>query len=170
MEIIRSVLTEELYLSCVEELKQKFEQPTWVSSLMTWDDRIKVGITGSCLTAWVSESIKEKIYQEIKKYLPNSDIEKIRCRYYIWQYNSGISWHNDGMYKFAGTIYLNDEWHVNDGGLFVWLDKTLDELRVIIPQQNTMVLNTKKEGHLVTPVSSTAQNFRYTIQVWGEEK
>jgi hypothetical protein len=31
------------------------------------------------------------------------------------------------------------------------------------------VLNTKKEAHLVTPVSPTTKNFRYTIQIWGEE-
>ena len=115
----------------------------------------------------VTTPVKENnndIIEEILPHVPN-DIKKISTSYHIWQPNSGIAIHDDGSYRFGATIYLNPEWHPNYGGWFIWRDKDIDEWKVILPIENTMVVNIDKEEHLVTPV--TQNQFRVTVQIWG---
>ena len=75
--------------------------------------------------------------------------------------------HTDQKYKFGATLYLNDEWFVNSGGLFVWEDSETGKEKVHVPTRNVLVLNTKHEEHMVTPVTVETFDFRYTIQMWG---
>ena len=65
-------------------------------------------------------------------------------------------------------MYLNEEWHVNFGGLFVWQPKDEDTMRAIIPEENMLVINDNAETHMVTPVSMEATQYRVTLQIWGK--
>ena len=80
--------------------------------------------------------------------------------------NPNFDYHNDFAYRFGATIYLNNEWHINQGGLFVY--KQNNEHKVYVPEFNSMVLNDDKSWHLVTPVSVYAGKFRTTLQIWGK--
>ncbi len=118
MRIINEALNEELFQKCKEELKSKFKERCWSSSLVTWQPQLKQGICGSCMVANVSDELGELIHEEIRPYLPEH--ETIRCNFHLWQPLSGIAEHNDGHRNFGATIYLNEEWPPNAGGWFVW--------------------------------------------------
>ena len=121
MRIINEALNEELFQKCKEELKSKFKERCWSSSLVTWQPQLKQGISGSCMVANVSDELGELIHEEIRPYLPEHEI--IRCNFHLWQPLSGIAEHNDGHRNFGATIYLNEEWPPNAGGWFIWEDE-----------------------------------------------
>tara|TARA_B100000131_G_scaffold260644_1_gene256540 strand:+ start:118 stop:621 length:504 start_codon:yes stop_codon:yes gene_type:complete len=166
MRVIDNVLSDDLISRCREEVDIKISnnEMCWASSSLLWSEKVREGVTGSCLASLTSEEINESIIEEILPHVPD-DVKQISTRYYIWQPNSGIAIHDDGSYRFGATIYLNPEWHPNYGGWFIWRDKDIDEWKVILPIENTMVVNIDKEEHLVTPV--TQNQFRVTVQIWG---
>jgi len=91
--------------------------------------------------------------------------ERLVFQYYVWKQNAAISLHKDSAYKFGATIYLNENWDIDCGGLFLWQHGS--ELKGFCPEYNSMVLNNSGEAHLVTPVNPLSPVHRYTIQVWG---
>ena len=165
MQIIKNALSEELYDALVEELKSQLHNQVWGSSTILWQEELKRGISGTTLTCKVSDVLSNQIFRELKDYIPN--LSKSVCQFYVWQHNAGISRHDDGNHMFGATIYLNEYWDINDGGFFIWNDKNTNELKVLSPEKNMMVLNLNTEYHLVTPVLPCAGDFRYTIQIWG---
>ena len=171
MRIINESLNEELFQKCKEELKSKFKERCWSSSLVTWQPQLKQGISGSCMVANVSDELGELIHEEIRPYLPEH--ETIRCNFHLWQPLSGIAEHNDGHRNFGATIYLNDEWPANAGGWFVWEDEETKQSgihKALIPTRNMMVLNDNHEKHWVTSIAATPPDNRCSIQIWCFDK
>ena len=171
MRIINEALNEELFQKCKEELKSKFKERCWASSLVTWQPQLKQGISGSCMVANVSDELGELIHEEIRPYLPKHEI--IRCNFHLWQPLSGIAEHNDGHRNFGATIYLNEEWPPNAGGWFVWEDEETRQsgiYKAIIPTRNMMVLNDNHEKHWVTSIAATPPDNRCSIQIWCFDK
>jgi len=164
MKIYNDVLTQDILEECYHELWEKRRLNCWRSSLLTWPQDVLVNVTGNCLSTSVSDDLTLQLENSLKNILPPYD--RLGMTFHIWQSNSGISSHNDSNYKFGATVYLNVDWHVNDGGLFVWVDGKTFELKVYLPSYNTLVLNDEKEDHLVTPVTKNSSN-RYTIQIFG---
>ena len=170
MKIIKNVLSEDLYNDIISELKSFVHKQVWASSILNWDDDLKVGLPGSCLSSVISHEITERLEKEISPHLPEYD--ELMCQYYVWQQLSGISWHDDtdNCKKFGATIYLNQEWHPNYGGLFIWFNKgsNVDDVHnVICPSKNTMIVNDSGEYHMVTPVNTDIPDLRCTIQIWA---
>ena len=171
MRIINEALNEELFQKCKEELKNKFKERCWASSLVTWQPQLKQGICGSCMVANVSDELGELIHEEIRPYLPEH--ETIRCNFHLWQPLSGIAEHNDGHRNFGATIYLNEEWPPNAGGWFVWEDEETRQSgihKALIPTRNMMVLNDNHEKHWVTSIAATPPDNRCSIQIWCFDK
>tara|TARA_Y100001968_G_C19275493_1_gene676520 strand:- start:366 stop:971 length:606 start_codon:yes stop_codon:yes gene_type:complete len=171
VRIINEALNEELFQKCKEELKSKFKERCWSSSLVTWQPQLKQGISGSCMVANVSEELGELIHEEIRAYLPEH--ETIRCNFHLWQPLSGIAEHNDGHRKFGATIYLNEEWPPNAGGWFIWEDEETRQsgiYKTIVPTRNMLVLNDNHEKHWVTSIAATPPDNRCSIQIWCFDK
>ena len=164
MILIEDSITNELYHNCVKELNEKKDQDCWRSSSVTWGSAVKQGIVGSCIITPVSDTIHHSLEKELKLYLPKYD--ELLFQYYIWQPQSGISWHNDKESNrlFGATLYLNDEWHPDNGGWFNWEDN--DGYHAILPKKKFLVINNNYQHHCVTPVSL---DFRCTIQIWGKK-
>lgn len=180
MKIIKNSLSSELSQLCFEKINELKSEFVWSSSTIRWSENIKVGITGSCLSTPVDEKLQDQILQEISEYLPDTSKE-ILTMFYIWQPNSGMSRHLDSSYKFAATIYLNNYWNIEWGGNFLYYKKPnidwntpeedymydYENWSIIVPEHKTMILNTDKLLHMVTPISPFCPELRYTIQVFG---
>jgi hypothetical protein len=181
MNIFKNAIDEQFSRYCLDYIKKIENCPVWTSSTLHWPEGIKNGITGSCVTTIAEDDLKNEVLTRISKYLPENanGITVMLC---IWQQYSGLSTHTDSGYNFASTIYLNDSWNIDWGGIFLYYDKDVDwnsfctyesimkdseNWKVIIPECGTMVLNTDEKMHLVTPMSPLSPNFRYTIQIWG---
>jgi len=177
MKIIKNVLSESLFSRCKVECNNKLRQDQWASSTIIWPKGLKEGVDGSTMATSTSLEIRDEIENELKPHLPPFP-NGLMTQYYIWQPNSGIAMHNDEGKRFGATIYLNDTWHPNSGGWFIWKDnpeefpikgeyEVSDEWNTYLPQRNCMVLNDNKEFHLVTRVAGDGLAIRITMQIWG---
>ena len=162
MILIEDSITNDLYQNCVKELNEKLSEHCWKSSSLNWGSDVKQGVDGSCIITPVSDTIHNLLEQELKSSLPKH--RELEFNYYIWQPQSGISWHNDKApnRSFGASLYLNEEWYPNNGGWFIWEDE--EGHHTILPKKKFLVINNNYQHHCVTPVSL---GFRCTIQIWG---
>jgi len=180
MKIIKNVLSDDLAKLCLNEIVKLQDDSVWSSSKFYWPESIQIGISGSCLVTKADENIKNQILEQIQSYFPKTS-DDFSVMFYIWQPCSGMSKHLDSAYKFAATIYLNPYWNIEWGGNFLYYNKTNidwntpeneymydhDNWKLIVPEYRTMVINTDKMLHMVTPISSFVPELRYTIQIFA---
>tara|TARA_B100001093_G_scaffold64719_1_gene54641 strand:- start:181 stop:675 length:495 start_codon:yes stop_codon:yes gene_type:complete len=162
MILIEDSITNDLYQNCAKELDEKLYEHCWKSSSLNWLSDVKKGVDGSCIITPVSDTIKHLLEQELKSSLPK--YRELEFNYYIWQHHAGISWHNDIAHDraFGATLYLNDQWHPDNGGWFIWEDD--NGYHTILPKKKFLIISDNYQHHCVTPV---AMGFRCTIQIWG---
>ena len=155
------VLTEEVLLDCENFLEDSLGENVWAVSELFWDDSLKVGDTGVVTMTNLPAELRHSVLRCIDSYvLPYAEAE---VQLYVWHKNSGISMHDDNG-RYGCTIYLNKEWDINWGGIFIWNDG--EELKALNPTYNMMVLNAENEDHMVTTVSPYSDDFRYSLQIW----
>ena len=176
MKIIKNILPKQLLNACIDDFKSELGNDCWSSSNFSWAPFLKQGIHGSTMGTNVPKRFSDAIAEHLKPHAP--EFNKLTCRYNIWQPGSGIGVHSDDHHIFGATIYLNDNWHPNAGGWFVWMDHSdlnleddpnkTDVFRAVLPEKNMLVLNDMQESHLVTTVAHDVPEFRFTIQIWGD--
>ena len=164
MILIEDSITDDLYQKCVKELNEKLSDNCWRSSSLNWGSDVKQGVNGSCIVTPVSDIINHLLEKELKPSLPK--YRELELNYYIWQPQSGISWHTDEVSDrlFGATLYLNEDWHPDFGGWFIW--KENNNYHTILPKKKFLIINDNYQHHCVTPVST---GFRCTIQIWGKK-
>lgn len=86
---------------------------------------------------------------------------------YAWFPLSYIPWHNDGHVTCAATIFLNEEWDPNWGGLFLYRQDDTGEIRAIAPSFNSGIRNTNQVSHATSIVALDAPEPRFTIQIFA---
>lgn len=88
---------------------------------------------------------------------------------FAWTRLSYIPWHNDSKKEQALTIYLNDRWDPDWGGLFLYRDEH-DQIRGFAPRFNCGLRNSSNIEHATTPVTLDAPEPRFTVQLFCELK
>lgn len=88
---------------------------------------------------------------------------------FAWTRLSYIPWHNDSKKEQALTIYLNDHWEPDWGGLFLYKDEH-GEIRGFPPRYNCGLRNSSHVEHATTPVTLDAPEPRFTVQLFCEFK
>jgi len=168
MKLFKDFLLEDDFKICYDDLLKKLSSESWNYTKMTWTSLdVTRGITGSVLSSSVSQKVFDLLIEKFSKILDISSFEKIGMMYYVWQPYSGLALHDDHCFQMASTIYLNQDWHVDYGGIFLWKESKEDEIyKAIPPIKNMMILNDQLQDHMVTPISPLAPNLRTTIQVW----
>ena len=84
---------------------------------------------------------------------------------YAWSRLSYIPWHNDAMHELAITVYLNDTWDQDWGGVFLYKDETAG-IRGYAPKFNTCVKNAGHVLHSTTMITTDAGAPRLTLQLF----
>jgi hypothetical protein len=84
---------------------------------------------------------------------------------FAWTRLSYIPWHDHRSKDVAITIYLNEDWPPDWGGIFLYLDGD-SEIRGRFPMFNTALKNNANLMHATTPVSLDAAEPRFTIQLF----
>ena len=163
-----NVLSKTLLQLVKSERERIQKDNVWRVSQLFWDEKILDNVISSCVSAKVSEQLTKLIVLEIKDKLP--EFNDLLIQHYVWLPGSGISTHRDRGYNFGATIYLNENWNINCGGIFLWRSDTNSEYTALSPTYNSMIVNTQSEEHLVTPVSFKTNEFRYTLQIWSDRK
>lgn len=146
-----------------QDRESKYDSRSWNVSPLFWKQNILHGVTGVCASCLASDDVADLILSELNSYFPYCD--EYIIQHYVWLENSSISMHDDRGYKFGATLYLNDEWNMSYGGIFIYEDG--DEYKAVCPEKNMLVVNTNQTRHMVTAVSPIAPEHRYTVQIWG---
>ena len=81
---------------------------------------------------------------------------------YYWTSGSYIPWHEDDHVSSAGTLYLNESWDLNWGGLYNCIIK--EKIETITPTYNLLVEQFNRMPHSTTPTTDFAP-IRTTIQM-----
>jgi hypothetical protein len=98
-------------------------------------------------------------------------------RYHVCKAPYHSVWHLDGLYKEANildfigiTLFLNEQWNPNDGGLFVYKDNKDDTKgKFIEPKGNRIIINYNDLLHAVTSITNT-KIIRYSLQMFINKK
>jgi len=171
-----NVLDEDLIKNVMDYFKSIMGADVWGSSI-GWDQNLSL-ISSNTLTHRISnKTLEKKIKNSIETAL-NVDFEKEELTFvpsiYVWGGGSYITWHPDECYPYNGTIYLNEEWDSNDGGVFLYKESQTKEIKGIEPIYNSMVVNSATEEdhhnvHCVTCIVPGTIKKRVTIQ-WRTNK
>lgn len=163
VDIHRQVLDQQTLTRCVNEMNE-LTNSKWYCSAMVWPDLLRRGQTGLITHTPVSRELAAAIKKQVAPYMPEH--KDLDMHHYLWHKYSGISMHDDPGHLFGATLYLNKNWDINYGGIFIWRDVD-GSLHAVSPEYNTMVVNSKKRYHMVSMVSPLANEYRQTIQIWG---
>ena len=166
MKLFNNVLSKDLLSDIRSEVSEKHGTEEWKASF-AWQPELTKGFFTNCLCTHIHGKMRERILKEIQPLIP--ECKEYILQYYIWQQLSGIAVHDDHNKVFGATIYLNDTWEPENGGIFLYKDKEKSgpEWTALLPEHNAMVMNDNEEPHMVTPVSPYSTDLRYTIQIWG---
>lgn len=168
MKIVKNFLDEKLIFNIGEYIKSSNKSKGWYSNSI-WDDNI-VKNSGLVTILPISD-----FYEELKNSFINYDKKfenySFIFQYYKWHRGSYIPWHDDNHHDIGATIYLNEEWDVEDGGIFFYLETdSTEDLKCIYPKYNTLIINDSNQYHHVSLINYHAKIERKTIQIWIDKK
>ena len=166
-----SILTYDNFLdpNLIREINEyTFKQnrkPNWTTS-HRWTNDVK-RFTSPVVSLRLPEEFALPIQDRFNKIKYKRKKFKIDAlMFYIWSPNSYIGWHGDDLFTFGASIYLNEKWDLNHGGIFLYKDK--DNIKGISPNYNRCVINVEKTMHTVTMITPDAP-LRRSLQIFGEE-
>lgn len=136
------------------------------STKKTWDKGLKYGYKN-----FVENTDLDINYLPLKKIkilLENNLFCKIKINNYkplihSMKNGSGINWHNDGIYSYGITFYINRRWNMKFGGEFLFSDKKANGFIPLVG--NSLVIIKSPLQHKVTPVMKPLVA-RKTIQIF----
>jgi len=162
IKIVPNILSNELFESCDEHSNNAIEDKSKLITNRLWDAEIVNESSDVFISQLDTQNtLHKRISDEIKKYIPFK-YKTCKVSFYFWTKNSYIPWHYDLNRSGAITIYLNADWHMNDGGLYLY--KNDDIINAVVPEKNLAVISDYKTFH---GTSSVVENkIRRTIQIF----
>jgi Rps23 Pro-64 3,4-dihydroxylase Tpa1-like proline 4-hydroxylase len=133
-----------------------------------WQPQI-VKASAAVLVRDYDEVISAVILQQLhdKGIIDDKNGNNYHVMNYIWTKLSYIPWHSDNIYINAITIYLNERWDPDWGGIFLYYtDKESPNIKGYIPKFNTAVKNNNRIAHSTTMISTDAESPRVTVQLF----
>lgn len=127
-----------------------------------WDERIRKS-SAPVLVRDYDDVLARLILDRLlaRGLIPDADY---RVMNYAWTRLSYIPWHTDAKQQ-GVTVYLNERWELDWGGLFLFKDE-LGDIRAVPPNFNYAVRNDNSVPHATTPVSLDAPEPRFTLQLF----
>lgn len=162
INIVSKILSNELFEMCDDYSKNAIKDKSKLITNSLWDSEIVKQSSEVFISELnIKNILYEKITDEIKKHIPFK-YRTCKISFYFWTKNSYIPWHYDLNRSGAITIYLNADWHMDDGGLYLY--KNGDIINGVMPEKNLAVISDYKTFH---STSSVVENkIRRTIQIF----
>jgi hypothetical protein len=157
----------------IQQLKDKFNDSKGkaafeVNEFGRWDPNLHVGNYGPVYMLPLNEYIdyfQEKCNKTHWEF-QNATLSTVFMQ--IWMNGSGINWHHDTDDRVAATVYLNEEWNLNWGGLFLYQGENGTNSSWINPHYNRCVWFKSPLWHCVSLISKAAPYPRLSIQLFFE--
>ena len=125
-----------------------------------------VSVSNAIFNFNVSDNLKNLIIEELitkKVFLKHP--KKWQCYVTLFSRGSFIPWHDDSNYVLTGTIYLNQNWDKDFGGLFLYEDNL--EIKALIPEYNKGCFFIPPMYHTTT-LTTINSPFRESLQIFVE--
>lgn len=162
IQFVEGFFSKEELEMIMNDVNSSADKSKWRSNMFWTKDIVKKS------SAVISLVLSEKMHKIIKdKFIsinPEYGKYNFQCQFYLWYPFSYIPQHSDYLYKLACTIYLNEDWNIDHGGLFYYKDSS-DKYRMVIPKFNNGVINTNNVWHGVTLLHPDAP-YRTTVQIF----
>jgi hypothetical protein len=129
-----------------------------------WQSNLTLG-RGNIDIYHITENYDSEVYEIVVDRLKKiTDLVPSMLAFYYWHPESFISWHSDDIHAGGATIYLNETWDKDNGGLFLYREN-IDPIKGVIPKLNRCVFQT---GGLPHTTTSTHWNspIRKSMQVF----
>ena len=130
------------------------------TNLNSWPNNVK---GNSNLVEIIPINNHMQLFRDIYNQLKRFDIKynELSLQIYIWHPGSYIKWHDDGDYKLGFTLYLNEYWNEDFGGIFLY--KKENNIFGFKPEHNTIIFVKDKLEHSVSMTTPDAP-LRITLQ------
>lgn len=160
--------TEDLYLELIGTAKTLLRQNShnFITNAW-WDPEIVKDSFPVLIHSIYKDSELFRLCREQIEKKTNLLVKDHEIMIYYWTRFSYIPWHEDKTYGGALTVYLNEEWHEDFGGYFLYEDKK--DIKAILPKRNFGLLQQGGIRHSTTPVHING-GMRITIQVFLENE
>lgn len=138
-----------------------------INEMARWPNHLYAGNFGPVYVLPLPEWVNYFDYKF--KQLPEFQNTKLNvCYMHIWQKGSGIRWHEDGDSKrIAATIYLNEFWNSNWGGLFLYDNH--GQTGWYNPQYNNCVWFQSPMWHCVSIIAADIPHPRLSVQLFFDK-
>jgi Rps23 Pro-64 3,4-dihydroxylase Tpa1-like proline 4-hydroxylase len=114
------------------------------------------------------EQLIPLIAESMKRYTDQENLLIESVYFYYWLTDSYIPWHDDYGHDASMSVYFNDQWNPDHGGL--WLTTNDDGTYLgIKPERNLGIYQRGGVQHCTTPVTKV-DVVRRTMQIWLAEK
>ena len=139
---------------------------SWSIQKHFWQDSLQNKSPGVVAVFNIKDEVEEMIKNKLQKYL-NPGETVMSVQYYEWNQMSQINWHDDSHVYGAVTIYLNENWDNDWGGLFCWKEKKTDTPvgNFLFPMFNMAIILRNHIPHHVSLINPYAP-VRKTLQIW----
>jgi len=145
-----------------------YPNPVNTMTNLAWNNAI-IKDSKPVIIYFLPHQMTEQIKQELLEVgLLGSLQENLLVMVYVWTPGSYIPMHEDGFSytdRKVFTSYLNEEWSIEDGGLFHYLDKEDTTWKSIVPEQGLLVYNDNNEKHYTTVAHEG--KIRISLQMFG---
>lgn len=156
--IIKDSLPLDLMKQCLQESQKQFLESNLRTNCGWGQDLVQE--SAPVFIHDIHGPLKEQILKFVH---PVPEYTESNVMFHYWTRGSYIPWHTDKGFVGGATIYLNDPWGRDDGGLFLYRED--DQIKGIIPEFNMMVIQTGGVDHCVTPVIRVGA-IRASIQIF----
>lgn len=167
MRIIKDFIDADFIQDILKENEDLNYSSVWKSNL-GWQSEI-LKSSGIVLIRDLNLEQKNRIIESLvsKELLDNSLSFELEAHVYLWTKGSFIPWHADKEYddkvRYAATLYLNETWDIDWGGLFLY--KNGDDIKAEIPNFNKLIFNDENFPHATTILSDNS-DLRITVQLF----
>lgn len=153
----------------LQETKQQLEDRSVVwSTNVSWQPEIVRASHPVLMRSYASGAAK-MILEQLGQNGVLDPGKDWKVQNYVWTRLSYIPWHNDGNHSEAVTVYLNEDWDSDWGGLFLWRESMKGPIQAREPRFNTALRNADKLWHATTPVMLDAPEPRITLQLFRQD-
>ena len=159
---IKDFLPEDLILQIKKYIYRERPQ---TSNHSSWNQKIIKDSARVEIFRLSDTEFKEQIINCYSNYFNVNTYTTTYVNYYKWLPGSFIPFHNDESSSLASTIYLNEFWDKDYGGLFLYEEE--QEIKGYVPKYNSAVINKNNVSHSTSIISPTAPK-RETLQIFFE--
>jgi len=186
VQVLDDFLESELFDEINELSVACYDLSFWKST-GNWQDTLNTGTNDVLMYTIYNSKTELKVYEDItspinEKFKKEFNLNLSNLEFFYWKKGSLINFHPDFTYLASATLYLNEFWHRDWGGIFLWDEEenvnplhhpeddsgneNINRFKGALPLKNRCIINSGRVQHAVTPTKNHPDDVvRRTLQM-----